>query len=406
MARDRRARRPANGCFALAGLLLVLPAFGQDVLIADFEDEDYGDWVATGEAFGSGPAKGALPGQMHVSGYEGRSLVNTFFRGDGTVGTLTSPALTIQRPFVCFLIGGGKYPGETCVNLLVDGRVARTATGPNDRQGGTERLRWACWDVREYMGKQAVIEIVDSARGGWGHINVDQIIQTEEAIVSEQTREMTFERRYLNLPVRNGAPKQRVSLTIDGTVVREFEIELAEGEPDFWVFLDLAPFQGKTGTLRLLDKPRDSAGLDAVTQDDEIRGAEDLYRERYRPQFHFTSRRGWNNDPNGLVYFDGEYHLFYQHNPYGWGWGNMHWGHAVSPDLVHWREVGIAIYPHNYGDWVFSGSAAIDWENTSGFGDGTVPPMIAAYTSTGRGRPSLTAWTAAGPSPTTRATRW
>lgn len=385
MARDRRARRPANGCFALAGLLLVLPAFGQDVLIADFEDEDYGDWVATGEAFGSGPAKGALPGQMHVSGYEGRSLVNTFFRGDGTVGTLASPALTIQRPFVCFLIGGGKYPGETCVNLLVDGRVARTATGPNDRQGGTERLRWACWDVREYMGKQAVIEIVDSARGGWGHINVDQIIQTEEAIVSEQTREMTFERRYLNLPVRNGAPKQRVSLTIDGTVVREFEIELAEGEPDFWVFLDLAPFQGKTGTLRLLDKPRDAAGLDAVTQDDEIRGAEDLYRERYRPQFHFTSRRGWNNDPNGLVYFDGEYHLFYQHNPYGWGWGNMHWGHAVSPDLVHWREVGIAIYPHNYGDWVFSGSAAIDWENTSGFGDGTVPPMIAAYTSTGRG---------------------
>ncbi|MBP8953815.1 MAG: DUF4980 domain-containing protein, partial [Armatimonadetes bacterium] len=172
---------------------------------------------------------------------------------------------------------------------------------------------------------------------------------------------MTFERRYLNLPVRNGAPKQRVSLTIDGTVVREFEIELAEGEPDFWVFLDLAPFQGNTGTLRLLDKPRDSAGLDAVTQDDEIRGAEDLYRERYRPQFHFTSRRGWNNDPNGLVYFDGEYHLFYQHNPYGWGWGNMHWGHAVSPDLVHWREVGIAIYPHNYGDWVFSGSAAIDW---------------------------------------------
>ncbi len=361
-----------------------LTAAEDDILIADFEGENYGSWKAEGEAFGPGPARGTLPGQMDVSGFEGKGLVNSYSGGDRTKGTLISPPFTIERKYINFLIGGGKHPG-TRIDLVVDGRALRTATGPNDRPGGSERLDWDAWDVGDLAGKRAVIRIVDEETGGWGHINVDQIIQTEEAIVSEQTREMTFERRYLNLPVRNGAPKQRVSLTIDGAVVREFEIELAESDPDFWVFLDLTPFQGKTGTLRLLDRPRDAAGLDAVTQDDEIRGAEDLYRERYRPQFHFTSRRGWNNAPNGLVYFDGEYHLFYQHNPYGWGWGNMHWGHAVSPDLVHWREVGIAIYPHSYGDWVFSGSAAIDWENTSGFGDGTVPPMIAAYTSTGRG---------------------
>jgi fructan beta-fructosidase len=85
------------------------------------------------------------------------------------------------------------------------------------------------------------------------------------------------------------------------------------------------------------------------------------------------------------VWHDGEYHLFYQHNPYGWDWGNMHWGHAVSPDLVHWKELPIALYPRQYGDWCFSGSAVVDRSNTSGFGTRAKPPMVAAFTSTGRG---------------------
>jgi fructan beta-fructosidase len=110
-----------------------------------------------------------------------------------------------------------------------------------------------------------------------------------------------------------------------------------------------------------------------------------VHREKYRPQFHFTSRRGWNNDSNGLVWYKGEYHLYYQHNPYGIKWGNMHWGHAVSTDLVQWKELPIALYPQRFGDWVFSGSAVVDEDNTAGFQTGEEDVIVAAYTSTGRG---------------------
>ena len=110
-----------------------------------------------------------------------------------------------------------------------------------------------------------------------------------------------------------------------------------------------------------------------------------MYQEKYRPQFHFSPRIGWNNDPNGLVFYKGEWHLYFQHNPYGWNWGNMHWGHAVSTDLVHWTQLPIAIYPFKYGDWVFSGGAVVDEDNTAGFKSGAEEVIVASYTSTGRG---------------------
>ena len=198
-------------------------------------------------------------------------------------------------------------------------------------------------------------------------------------------RELIIQNRFLNLPVKNHAAKHRVKLLVDGQVAREFEIELADSDPDFWVFLDLAPFKGKHATIQVDELPADSKALSAIEQSDEIKGAENLYHEALRPQYHFSSQRGWNNDPNGLVFYQGEYHLFYQHNPYGWDWGNMHWGHAVSPDLVHWQELPIALYPHQFGDWAFSGSAVVDRANTGGFKTGREAPLVAAYTSTGCG---------------------
>lgn len=199
-------------------------------LLAGFEGDSYGDWEASGEAFGDGPARGTLPGQMEVTGYRGQGLVNSFRGGDDTIGTLTSPPFTIERDHINFLIGGGGYSGETCVNLLIDGEVVRTATGPNREAGGRERLRWDSWDVSELAGQEARIRIVDQRQGGWGHINVDHIVFSDEDIKDRMPalrRTITVEKRYLHLPIDREAPRRRLRFTVDGRTQREFDIRLA-----------------------------------------------------------------------------------------------------------------------------------------------------------------------------------
>lgn len=103
------------------------------------------------------------------------------------------------------------------------------------------------------------------------------------------------------------------------------------------------------------------------------------YEEQYRPQYHFTPAQNWMNDPNGMVYYDGEYHLFYQYNPFGNTWGHMSWGHAVSTDLVHWKHLPVAL-KEEHNVMIFTGSAVVDKNNTSGFGTKENPPMVAIYT--------------------------
>lgn len=153
-------------------------------VFATFDGGTYGPWKADGTAFGEGPAHGTASGQNPVSGYLGGGLVNTFLPNDVPQGTLTSPAFTIRRRYITFLIGGGNHPGKCCLNLRVDGRIVRSATGRND-----ERLERQHWDVQDLLGKEAVLEIVDAESGGWGHVNVDDIrfgnLPTESITESE-----------------------------------------------------------------------------------------------------------------------------------------------------------------------------------------------------------------------------
>ncbi len=269
----------------------------EERLIADFEGSDYAGWVATGTAFGSGPAHGTLPEQAPVTGFRGQGLVNTYLGGDKPIGTLTSPEIELNHRYLSFLIGGGAEEGRTCVNVLVDGQVVRSATGRED-----ETLSTLTFDLGDYAGKKARIQIVDDVTGGWGHILADHFVLSDTA-----------------------------------------------------------------ATPPYFKQPLDT---------------ETLYEESYRPQFHFTAQKGWLNDPNGLVFFGGEYHLFFQHNPKGREWGNMTWGHAVSTNLLEWNQLEHALHPDALGT-MFSGSAVVDWKNTGGFQTGKEPALVALYTAAG-----------------------
>ncbi|MBO9151706.1 hypothetical protein ACFOTA_05775 [Chitinophaga sp. GCM10012297] len=183
-------------------------------------------------------------------------------------------------------------------------------------------------------------------------------------------------RKYLNLPVSQKQERAVMTYSVDGAEERRFVIRLSKS-PEYWVFSDVSAWHGKS--LRISCNG-DSTALRMLYQADRIAGHDSLYNEKRRPQYHFSARRGWINDPNGLVYHEGEYHLFFQHNPFEREWENMSWGHAVSRDLVHWDELPVALHPDKIGT-MFSGSIVIDYDNTSGFGEAGKPAMVALYTA-------------------------
>ena len=204
--------------------------------------------------------------------------------------------------------------------------------------------------------------------------------QAEKPLMA--TREIVVEKRFLHLPVQNGSRPRQVDLIVDGQTVRYFTIEAADGETvDWWASFDISAWEGRKLIVSHKTVPG-SKFLERVMQGDVLNNADaTIYREPLRPLIHVSPRRGFNNDPNGLVFYNGEYHLFYQLNPTGLSMGNQHWGHAVSRDLVRWEHLPIALHKDQTGS-MYSGSAVVDWNNTSGFGKDGKPPLVLIYTGT------------------------
>ena len=346
-----------------------------DLIIEDFESGTYANWTVEGDAFGATPATGSYTGQQPVIGFEGKRLANSFNNGDDSRGTLTSKEFTIERNYINFLIGGGTNP-DTYIELLVDGKSVLKSHSLFE----TETLQWLTWDVKAYKNKKATIRIVDNQRGGWGHILIDQIEQgnkQKSVFMTEYTRTFEAKDKYLLIPVEDQAVENSVQFSVDGNPIGEpMTIRIAQNKIDYWVPIDIESYKGKKVTLTFAVAKTTDMGLAEIKQAGEYNFN---YSEKYRPLYHFTPQYGWMNDPNGMVYADGTYHLFYQYNPYGARWGNMHWGHAISKDLVNWEYQPTAIAPDKLGA-IFSGSAVIDHDNTAGFGKGA---MIAIFTSAG-----------------------
>lgn len=359
----------------------------EDRILADFEGKDFGNWTVEGEAFGTGPVTGNLPQQGRVQGFLGQHFANSYHGTDKSTGSLTTPSFVIDRDYLSFFIGGGAHEG-TALQLLIDGKVVASQSGLN-----IENLEQQALDLQPFKGKTAQIRLMDQVTGGWGHVNVDQIVLTNEKPdvldLKQLSREVVAQNKYLLVPVskrdgQDGQMKKSVlQVLADGVPVRNYDVGLATNEEDVsWTaFFTLEDFEGQQLTISA-DRVTEE-GFALIRQSDSIPGENDFYNERWRPQFHFTQKVGWINDPNGMVYHNGTWHLFFQHNPVSLKWGNMTWGHATSKDLLHWEQQPNALFPRTMakGD-AFSGGATVDKLNTAGWGKDT---LVAFFTDTRRG---------------------
>ena len=347
----------------------------EDLMIEDFESGSFENWTTEGEAFGQAPAQGSLAGEQEVVGFAGKYLANSFHNGDDSRGTLTSKPFRIERDFINFLIGGGTS-SDTYIELLIGEQSIYKTHSPVE----SETLQLMSWDVKAYRNQQAVLRIVDNQRGSWGHILIDAIEQSNQYksnLMENYTLTYDISQKYLLLPIEDNAPETKVQLLVDGKQVGvPMDIRLAKTHIQYWLPIPVAHYQGKKVSLIFSEVKKGDMGISQIKTSDVF---DYTYNETYRPSFHFSPEYGWMNDPNGMVYHNGEYHLFYQYNPFGARWGNMHWGHAISEDLVHWNHLPVAISPDGLGA-IFSGSAVVDKDNTAGFGKNAI---IAFYTSAG-----------------------
>jgi fructan beta-fructosidase len=194
---------------------------------------------------------------------------------------------------------------------------------------------------------------------------------------AQQQVRLKLTRHYLNIPIGRQARMKLLELRAGDKILREIPVQLAEDSIDYWIFVDVSDLKGQTiGLSGMVSE----GALKRIYQDDRINGADTLYAEGNRPQFHFTVKRGWSNDINGPIWYNGQFHLFWQSFPYGliWNTGFMDWGHAVSKDLVHWEELDPALRPDSLGS-PWSGTAVVDKNNDGGWGAGALVLYYACF---------------------------
>lgn len=199
--------------------------------------------------------------------------------------------------------------------------------------------------------------------------NVRHLV-SEQSIVSLDVKE-----NYMLLPVQDDAPEGKICIVRnnvqEGTLMN---VRLARERVDSYVPFELSAYKGQHISIDIQGVPANALCWKELKMSDSF---DMTNKEKFRPVYHHTPAYGWMNDPNGMFYKDGVYHLYFQYNPYGSVWGNMHWGHSTSTDLMHWKFEGCTIVPDAWGA-IFSGSCVVDHENTAGFGKEAV---VAFYTS-------------------------
>ncbi len=358
-----------------------------DLLIADFEDGSYGGWSVEGNAFGNKPVDRETATRWGSRGFKGDGLVDTHVNKDWKPqGSLTSPDFVIQRDYINLLIGGGFNRKTVGVRVLVDGEEAGRVTALK-----SNHLDEVSIPVSEHRGKKAVIEIFDRDSGWWGYIKVDDIRQSDVKVGFEPVvKELKVTKNLLLFPVAKSGVTRRISITVDGMLIHHPLACLAMNEQEvaWWGYLDMSDMVGKTAKIALAQRIGGSV-VDMIECADEPRCILPKYDEKFRPQFHFSQLQGWNNDPNGMVYSEGRYHLFWQCNPLGTSWGNMYWGHASSPDMVNWTEHKRALragagrglpldrrHPSMATGACFSGSGNVDHNNATGLNIGDKKTLL------------------------------
>ena len=229
-------------------------------------------------------------------------------------------------------------------------------------------------DLSLFSSKKSLLAIMLgvalTAQGVENKFVIRHLANEQNIIVLESAK------KFLLLPVQENAPEGKINIVInnESQLDQSINVRLARERVDYYVPLDLSAYVGKTVSIDVAGMPSSSLCWKEMKIADTF---DTTNREVFRPLYHHTPAYGWMNDPNGMFYKDGVYHLYFQYNPYGSTWGNMTWGHSTSEDLTHWTFQGEAIVPDAWGT-IFSGSCVVDNDNTAGFGAGAV---IAFYTS-------------------------